>query len=328
MPLGPRFDDSWTPDSVRRLYYGILFLFAGIFLLYVCSLFFPPQQFPSDTYVKINRGLGIREIARILKQNNVVRSSTLLETWVVMFGGEKKVVAGTYYFPEHEGVISVAYRLAHGDFRIKQVKVTFPEGSTVKDITKILNQSLVDFDEKKFVSIASTSEGYLFPDTYFFSQVEEPEDVFHTLRASFDSKILPYSKDIEKNKQTVANIVTMASILEAEARTDTDRAIISGILWKRLLMGMRLQVDATFKYINGKSTFDLTLTDLGINSPYNTYRYKGLPKGPINNPGISAIEAALRPQASPYLYYLSDKNGVMHYSKTFEEHVANKRKYL
>ena len=120
----------------------------------------------------------------------------------------------------------------------------------------------------------------------------------------------------------------MASLLEEEARTTRSRQIISGILWKRIERGMRLQVDAVFPYILGKNTFELTLDDLAVDSPYNTYRYAGLPLGPISNPGLDSLRAALHPVQTPYLYYLSDKNGVFHWSRTYEEHLKKKKLYL
>ena len=120
----------------------------------------------------------------------------------------------------------------------------------------------------------------------------------------------------------------MASIIEGEAVTPEDRRIVSGILWTRMKNGMRLGVDAPFAYIMGKGSLELTQTDLATTSPYNTYRVAGLPPTPINNPGIDAIAAALAPSSTPYLYYLSDKEGSMHYARTFAEHKLNKEKYL
>jgi len=120
----------------------------------------------------------------------------------------------------------------------------------------------------------------------------------------------------------------MASIIEAEARTTESRRIISGILWKRISLGMPLQVDSTFVYINGKNTYELTSDDLKIDSPYNTYVYKGLPPTPIGNPGLDAILAALYPKTSKYLYFLSSKSGDMYYATTFEQHKRNKELYL
>jgi len=120
----------------------------------------------------------------------------------------------------------------------------------------------------------------------------------------------------------------MASILEGEALTTSDRKLVAGVLWRRLEIGMPLQVDATFSYVNGKTTFELTLDDLKIDSPYNTYKYKGLPPTPINNPGLNSINAALYPTKTKYLYFLSGNDGKMHYARTFEEHKRNRQLYL
>ena len=121
----------------------------------------------------------------------------------------------------------------------------------------------------------------------------------------------------------------MASLIEEETRTQEERPTVAGILWKRLDIDMPLQVDATFSYINGKNTFELTLDDIADDtSPYNTYAHKGLPPGPISNPGLDSIVAALYPKENPYLYYLADLSGTTHYSRTFDEHKEKKFRYL
>ena len=120
----------------------------------------------------------------------------------------------------------------------------------------------------------------------------------------------------------------MESFIDNEVHNPEDRKIVSGILWKRIDKGIGLQVDASLTYILGKASAELTQDDLKMDSPYNTYKYKGLPKGPISNPGKEAIEAAVFPQTSPYLFYLSDKDGITRYAKNFEEHKNNKFKYL
>ncbi len=122
--------------------------------------------------------------------------------------------------------------------------------------------------------------------------------------------------------------MTMASLLEEEAIREEDRRLISGVLWKRLEAGVALQVDAALTYVTGRASHELTGEDLKFDSAFNTYFYPGLPLGPISNPGLDAIEAALRPTASPYWFYLSDKEGNTYYSATFEEHKEKKFKYL
>jgi UPF0755 protein len=148
------------------------------------------------------------------------------------------------------------------------------------------------------------------------------------LSDNFEKQILSVDFDKSLTSKKLDEIITMASIIEGEAVKDEDRRLITDILWRRIEIGMPLQVDTTFMYINGKSSSELTKADLKINSPYNTYVNKGLPPGPISNPGIEAINAVIFPTANKYLYYLSDKNGDMHYAETFAEHIRNKEKYL
>ena len=146
---------------------------------------------------------------------------------------------------------------------------------------------------------------------------------------NFDKKVTSdIRREIERQKKTLFEIITMASLIEKEVRTEEDRSVVSGILWKRLSIGMALQVDATIVYITGKNTTRISSEETKINSPYNTYRRPGLPPGPIANPGLSAIHAAIYPKESPYLYYLSTPDGNTIFSRTLEEHNKAKSRYL
>ncbi|MCX6701950.1 MAG: endolytic transglycosylase MltG [Candidatus Zambryskibacteria bacterium] len=178
----------------------------------------------------------------------------------------------------------------------------------------------------QFLTLAKSNEGYLFPDTYFISKTAKSMDVINMMKENFEVKINSVS-GIATSTHKLKDIIIMASILEGEA-LPKDRNIVAGILWKRLEMGMPLQVDSTFAYINGKNTYELTLDDLKIDSPYNTYKYRGLPPGPISNPGLEAIISAINPIKTKYLYFLTEKDGTIHYAKTFEEHKRNKELYL
>ena len=173
-----------------------------------------------------------------------------------------------------------------------------------------------NFDKKEFLEKTAGLEGYLFPDTYLFLPGAETEQIIGTMRDNFQKKAGDVGQDT----------VIMASLIEKEVPDSDDRKIVSGILWKRLEIGMPLQVDAVFPYITGRQK--VLSDDLKIDSLYNTYFYKGLPPGPISNPGLDAIEAARNPKESPYLYYLSGRDGKTHFAKTFAEHLKNKEKYL
>ena len=223
-----------------------------------------------------------------------------------------------------------------------EVAVTIPEGFNLKQIENRLIRAnlaapnaLADFqflenipeilsDKPKTASL----EGYLFPDTYRFFKDAALSDIVGKMVNNLDGKLTPDLKTAVKNSSyNTYEILTMASLIEKEIPRDSDRAIVSGILWKRLKASVPLQVDATLVYITGRN--EIGETDKKINSRYNTYFYRGLPKGPIANPGISAIKAALFPQASPYWYYLSaDGTGTTIFSKTLEEHNIAVAKYL
>ena len=133
---------------------------------------------------------------------------------------------------------------------------------------------------------------------------------------------------IQASGHSLSDIVIMASLVEKEARTDVNRRIVAGVLWNRLALGMPLQVDAVFGYIFDRDTYSPSFEDLKVDSPYNTYTHKGLPPGPISNPGLESIYAALYPTKTNYLYYLTGKDTLMHYARTYAEHVANQTKYL
>ncbi len=185
-----------------------------------------------------------------------------------------------------------------------------------------------NFNSAEFLSLASTSEGYLFPDTYFFAPNVTPSNVIATMKANFDQKIESIYPLIAKSGRSPRNIVIMASILEKEALTDNDRRIIAGILWKRIDAGQPLEIDSPFAYALGKTSSKLTLNDLQYNTPYNTYRNKGLPPTPINNPGLEALTAAATASTTPYWYYLNDSQGVIHYATTYQQHLNNRALYL
>jgi UPF0755 protein len=195
-------------------------------------------------------------------------------------------------------------------------------------IAALLSPKFRNFSADDFMKYSPEKEGYLFPDTYFFMPDIKTDGVVDILQKNFEDKIKTVEPAIVAFGKSEKEVITMASILEEEARTIEDWRIISGILWKRIEIGMPLQVDSTLGYVTGKASSELTSADLKMDSPYNTYTNKGLPPTPIANPGIETITAAVTPTTTPYLYYLSDKNGVIHYAATFADHIKNREKYL
>lgn len=262
-----------------------------------------------------------------LSDSNVIRSPLLFRAVVsFVFRGAHDAVAGNYFFEKPLSLLEVSRRILNGTLAINPIKITIPEGFNKIEVAALIKKSIPSFDSDSFTNKAK--EGYIFPDTYFFPQQVSPNDVIRITRENFDWKTKSLRDEISASGRTLADIIKLASIIELEASQFETRKIISSILWKRIDIKMPLQVDVSFKYINGKRGFELTTDDLRVDSPYNSYRYAGLPPTPISNPGLDAIEAAATPEKTKYLYYISDKKGVMHYAATFEEHKRNRIKYL
>lgn len=306
------------------LYFSLPFLL--VLLLWFATR--APGDSPEGKTIKIAKGDTVSEVSETLGEARLIGMETLFKLLVRLRSPRAGVIAGDYFFSGRENLWQVVRRLVHGDFGLQYKKVTIPEGATAYEVGLLIARAVPAFDRKTFNKLAEADEGYLFPDTYFFSPAVTPAEAYATLRGNFETKTRGLAPLLVRSGHTLGEIVTMASLLEEEAKDFEQRRMISGILWRRIEEKMPLQVDAVFPYIIGKNTFQLTRADLATDSPYNTYKYAGLPPGPISNPGLEAIEAALEPIESDYLFYLSDLDGEMHYAVNFDEHVANKRKYL
>lgn len=287
----------------------------------------PPRDFPVGQVITVESGESLQDITTTLYNARVIRSPFAFRTTVILLGGETKVKAGDYLFDKREGPADIAYRLVNGVFRLEVIKITIPEGWSTFEIAEYLEDTLINFNKRQFLILSQKKEGYLFPDTYFVSPAAKPEKVIGIMEDTFKHRIKTVP-GIATTTRSLADIMIMASILEEEAKTTESRRMVAGILWKRLEMSMPLQVDASFLYINGKNTYELTVDDLRIDSPYNTYLYKGLPPTPISNPGLDSIFAAINPIPSKYVYYLSSRSGDMYYAQTFEQHKRNRELYL
>ncbi len=277
-----------------------------LFFLFYFFVFNAPTDFPSGTILKVEEGLSLRNVSLKLKEANIIRSRLVFEAFVIFFGREKYLIEADYYFENKLPVFEVARRISKGERHIAPVSVTIPEGFNLMQISDVFVSKLKNFNKYQFLTQAKSLEGYLFPDTYFFLTTDSEKEVIKYMNDNFNQKIASIRSDILSSHKTEREIIIMASIIEGEAKGDNDREIISGILWKRIGINMPLQVDVAS----------------------DTYKTKGLPKNPIGNPGLEAILAAIHPKSSPYLYYLHDKDGVIHYAKTFAEHNRNVLKYL
>lgn len=293
----------------------VLFAACAIFASLILILLAPfDKTSTAETVFKVEKGEGAQEIGRNLVQTRLIRSDSVFFLYVLLTGKSSRLQAGEYVLSGTYSVPKIAEKMAKGEV-IKRT-ITIVEGWNLKDISRYLKEKGMANAEELLSSQYQKLEGYLFPDTYEIPRGASLKDLISAMQENFERKAGTPSREA----------VILASLLEKEVRMFEDKRIVSGILWKRLRIGMPLQVDATITYLTGKET--VSNGDTKIDSPYNTYRYKGLPAGPIANPGLESIQAALEPQETPYLYYLSTPEGKTIFSKTLQEHNAAKTQYL
>lgn len=346
-------------EKSRRLLPVITTLVILIGVISVYATFAPLYMPSSGIMIEIPKGAGSRAIGDILKSQGVIRSKWAFVTYATLRWQASSLKPGEYELNGWISIPGVVSTLVRGERYPNERVVTIPEGWDLRDITSYFerigayhkndwqhftgapaadyrrappSKKPKDFSKEfSFLSDKPVSvglEGYLYPDTYRIYRDASIEDVVRIMLANFNAKLTPDIRaDIARQRKTIFSVITMASLIEREVSSPSDRRIVSGILWKRLGRGIPLQVDATVNYITGKHGTP-SAADLAIDSPFNTYRYPGLPLGPIANPGIDAIRAALYPIASDYLYYLSTPDGKTIFSRTLEEHRTAKIKYL
>lgn len=319
----PSSQSSWW-----RLLVALLTL--GFAMILVINLIFPPANFPEQRIITVENGASLSSIAAKFKEEGVIRSAGLFKTLVIAFGGDKSVIAGDYLFEKPTNVLTIAEKMATGDFGVEKISITLPEGLSAKEMAELLDEKLPEFNKEEFIFLTKDLEGYIFPDTYRLFPSTNAPDVVKMMQDTFDKKVRAVlQKDIDSSGKTMDEIITMASIIQDEAHDGyEEKQMISGIMWKRLEKGMRLQVDATLRYVNGKTSGQMTNADLQFDHEYNTYTRAGLPPTPIGNPGVEAIKAAINPKSSVYFFYLHDASGQVHYATTYDDHKKNINAYL
>jgi UPF0755 protein len=307
----------------------LILAFASVLCVYefcLGPLYFkaPIDSKLGGVIVKVVEGEDLGTLASDLKVKGVITSANLFKVYAKVLGYSKSIIPGAYLFKSPTGIAFTISRFTRGDFGIPLIKITFPEGFTLEQITARLEANLPLFDKNKFARFASSSEGYLFPETYFFMPGVDEKKIYTSMILMFKSKTekLWGATTTEEEKDS---IVKMASIIEKEVRNPEDMKVVSGIFWKRIKLGMPLQADSTLAYERNKTSAELTLDDLKLDTTYNSYTRKGLPPTAIDNPGLNAIDAAANPIDSKYLYFLTGKDGKVYYAKTLAEHVANKK---
>lgn len=300
----------------------------------LCYHFFlaAPSHVDQPATLVVDSGQGVRSITNELKSLGVVRSAKVAQTLIVLLGGERRINAGMYVFESPQNVLTVVSRILRGNYGYTPVKLTVPEGTSSSKLAALVSEKFPHIDRASFEAMAKAKEGFLFPETYFFAPITTPELIIEHMEKTFDNKLAEHREKIlafaATKGMSFEDMIIVASILEGEVQTAKDRRMVADLLYRRLAQGMLLQVDTTLVYVTGRGSSELTVDDLKSNSPYNTYVNKGLPPTPISNPGLDTILAAIEPEANPYLFYLSDKDGITHFARTHDEHVKLKAKYL
>lgn len=310
-------------------------LAVSLWMLYA-SLPAGPRQGDRVAYVRIPEGTSARGVARLLHEAGVIRDPLYFLGVTRLLGSDTRLKAGTYAVAPGESPFRLLRRIVAGDVAVR--RVTIPEGYTVRDIARLLaRQGIVN--EERFLELAfggytvtvggrqlTSLEGYLFPDTYVFPLGASEEAVIDVMVARFTELVVPLAGE-GAGGLSLHEIVTLASIVEREAARADERPVIAGVFLNRLRRGMPLQADPTVRYALDMWTGRLEQAHLQVDSPYNTYKYPGLPPGPIANPGLDAVLAVLFPEPTEYLYFVARGDGTHHFSVTYAEHLNAVERY-
>lgn len=330
-------------------YIGVFFIAVTLLVLVQCftpktsAWHFGKADAPTTSIITVKRGESNQEIASQLTNAGIISHGFSFRLSALLSFSYHKLQAGRYEVSSALSPMEIVQKMAAG--QTVKTTITIPEGWDIQDIAEYLADKKI-LSQEDFIKATNANyegfdfladkpkklglEGYLFPDTYEMPESGEATDLARVMLSNFDKKLTPdLRQEITRQKKSIFKIITMASILEKEVKTLEDKKMVAGILWKRIAEGMPLQVDATVNYITRKDHPGALLADTKIDSPYNTYKYYGLPLGPISNPGIDSIIAAIYPTKSPYWYYLSSqKTGKTIFSKTLDEHNLAAAKYL
>lgn len=317
----------------------LLFIFGGV-IFFIQYLIGPLDKSSSQLVeVDIPNGSSLVAIATTLKDAGVIRESVYFIILSRLRGVESKLKAGYYELSTKMSVNQVIDKLVKGD--VATFKLTIPEGLTIKEMATLIAER-TNISSEEFLAAAREYqldffpeqdvefqvEGFLFPDTYQIPSKVTPEELISIMVKRFQRVIGTDSVEVRGRYLNIWEIVTIAALIEEEAKLDADRPLVSGVIYNRLEKRMHLQLCASVLYVLGVKKDRLSKADTRIDSPYNTYKHGGLPPGPISNPGLTSLQAAENPEAVPYLFYFALPDGATYFSRTYEEHLAAVKKYL
>lgn len=312
---------------------NILIAAAFVLILWIFLIMFIPQGGSRKITVSIPRGFTAGDIGHLLVEKGIIRSAFGFKLLVRLKHSSSTLKPGAYNLDPSMSPLSVIDKIARGDSVSRWLSI--PEGYTIRQIADRIEKerfgnasrfySLAKFEGKsfptEFPNPGESLEGYLFPDTYLVPTGVSEADIIRIMLDCFNRKAYkPLANEIQTSGMSLHDIVVMASLIEREAKVAKDRPLISAVLKNRLKQKMRLGIDATVLYALGRHKDRVLYNDLNVDSPYNTYRNFGLPPGPIANPGIDSMKAAIHPVNADYLYYVAKPDGSHVFTSTFEEH--------
>lgn len=329
--------------SRKLLYISIFFILILITVVIsyitVSNYIYSVPSVKEDTIVAIAKGSGLKKISDTLMNSGVIANDKLFILYVMKEGLQGDLKAGEYEFKKGSTLSDVVSQIVAGDVLL--YRVTIPEGLTVKEIATLLDSKgvvdeedfIVDTQNQEFIkellgNDATSFEGYLFPETYSYSRSPNAKELIVLMIERFNAVYEPLNELRDKSNLTDKEIITLASIIEKETGTASERPIISAVFQNRLRIGMKLDSDPTVIYGMGENyKGNIRRKDLKEETPYNTYVIKGLPPGPIANPGKDSIMAVFEPADVKYLFFVSKGDGTHHFSNSFREHQNAVNKY-
>lgn len=334
---------------MRKIIIILPILITFVFFLSFISLFFVVGENHEKKIITIHQGASANVICDLLRQNRIIGSRTAFKIIVYTFGLQNTFQVGKYEFLPHQTLIKVILKLKKGEtLTLIPLKITFPEGSSIYKMSVILeNIGFKDFskfrkltytDRALFIKLTTnfpflredktySLEGFLYPDTYILDASSSYEVLIRLMLTRFNDIIWEYwNKNFKIAKLSFYDSLILASIVEKEAMLDYERPIIASVFYNRLGAKMPLASDPTIKYALEKPTKVVYLKQLQIDSPYNTYKRRGLPITPICNPGLLSFKAVLEPSKTEYLYFVAQQNGSHVFSKTWQEHQTAREK--
>ncbi|MGX9135362.1 endolytic transglycosylase MltG [Rummeliibacillus sp. JY-2-4R] len=334
-----------------------LALIIGISMYFYVTSALKPVNKNATSTIKVDLPIGssIDTIAQTLEDKGIIKNGKVFK-YYTKFKNESAFQAGTYKLTQAMTIDEIIKSLKTGKvYRQPEFTITIPEGLTLTQIAERVEKS-TDYSKKQFMDLVTSKEfidkmkkkypktvtnavdnkniryaleGYLYPSTYpFFEPKPKLEDIADQMIAQTNEVVISYSAQLKEKKMSVHKFLTFASLLEREATAKTDRETIASVFFNRLDKQMPLQTDPTVLYALGEHKNRVLYKDLEVKNPYNTYKNKGLPPGPISNAGKASLEATINPTETDYLYFVADKNGINHFSKSYNEHLKKVEEHI